>query len=1086
MRWIKALAAVVAIAAIAVIPPALLVTFIGSPVPAAIGLDTQLSDDALIRLLSGIVWLLWAQTMWCIAAEVVGAARSTNLGNVPGTFGVQQHFARVLVGAIIASAVAVPALAATDANATPVPAPAAPTAPTATATDDQADQQQSTTTPDENAADQSTEPKPDHTIVTVQRGETLWEIAEKHLGNGERWNDIAAANEGRNMTDGRTFHASDVIRPGWELIIPGTRADQSTASTNPAETDYTVKKGDTFTQIARDHVGDANAWPALYEASKKLDQPVPLTDPDRIYPGQKIDLPNDGAPTPRGAAENQSPPWQAPPDAVQDQSDRQQNNADAGWETGQSTANTSTSPRAIEGDAEHQAAPEAAADARPDRADSDLEETAQDEDDQQLPGWIMRGLLGAGTLLAGALLLTLRRRQASQHRTRRPGRTITVPGPQLATVEKSVTAAGATTTGTVELVDELLKRLAGSIAAAGDPMPVLAAVEVTTAAVAVHLKEAADPPSGTPWVASDDELLWVVDKDVDLDAVGVAPTDSTAPWPLLVTIGHDDRGSSWLLNIEDLGVTVTGDRVAAGDFARFIAAEVACNPWSKHTALDVVGVAGEVAVISPDRIHVHATPAPAAAEAVAEAVHTIDRLAEYGTDTATARARGSDPDVWPSRLVIVEHLEGCDELDQLVDLVSRHRGRTATGVVLSGPVNAEGFEIRIDERRQLRIPAVNLSVTAVGLTVEEAHGCAALLAQADQQSDSPAPDLAGGEEWQTLATATGSLRDQYRVSRGAATLDRSSSLLDGTDDAYTSVAPTTSDDLAALAPKVTQTVRDQVAEADPDLDADLEAWFSDECARPRLRLLGPVEARASGAALAKRTAFYTELFAYLATRPYGATTDEVATDVKIPLERVKVDINMLRDWFGVNPATGEKFIPDARHSPAAQQRGIGVYQVIGALVDIDLFRRLRVRGESRGADGIHDLVRALQLVAGRPFEKLRQDGWKWVLEGDRLDRQMVCAVTDVAHIVVTHSLHAEDLGRARTAAGIALLAAPYEEVARLDLAAVLEAQGHGAEAERIVRDDVCNRSDDGEAPTDLPERTEQIIDARRWLHRAAI
>ena len=53
-------------------------------------------------------------------------------------------------------------------------------------------------------------------------------------------------------------------------------------------------------------------------------------------------------------------------------------------------------------------------------------------------------------------------------------------------------------------------------------------------------------------------------------------------------------------------------------------------------------------------------------------------------------------------------------------------------------------------------------------------------------------------------------------------------------------------DLATLAPKVTHTVRDAVHDADPDLDADVAAWFADDCPLPRLTLLGPVRARTRG------------------------------------------------------------------------------------------------------------------------------------------------------------------------------------------------------------------------------------------------
>ena len=1061
MRWMKALAAFAALLVLVAGTPTFLVAFIGNPWPAeGVSLGAPLTDNAVIGIFAVAAWLLWAQLVVCVVIETVNTVndRHTEV-QVAGVFGFQQQLAHALI-ASIAVAVVVPAstYVASDANAASAqPTPAAP---------------------EDNAAGDSRrastglraeEPDDQPRTVTVQRRDTLWSLAEKHLGEGTRYRDIARLNEGKMMTDGSTFRASsDLLVPGWELTLPDD------ATNLDRDANYIVQKGDTLSEIAHHEVGDANAWPELFDASKKLDQPVPMTDPDLIYPGQKIDLPTDDA-EPQATGRHGAA-----------RAGDEDTNPDSGTDsTSRPDHGPSMSPRAVDGDIPDQTRDSAnASRAQPDQTEPGST-ASPDETDPEMPGWVMPGLLGAGTLLAGSLLLALRQRRASQHRTRRPGRTIAVAKPKTAAVEKSVTVAGARTTTTVMLVDELVRRLAAALAASGEPLPKLAAVEVTDAAVAIHLKEISTPPNG-PWAVSDDGLLWVAEKDVELDEIGPDQPDSPAPWPLLVTIGHDDRDSTWMLNIEDLNVAVTGDTVAAADFARFIAAEVACNPWSKHTALDVVGIAGEVAAMSPARIHVHDAPAGAAANAIAEAVHTIDRLAEHQVDTPTARGLQNDPDPWPSRLVILDRPESTDELDQLIRLVADHRGRTATGVMINGGEHPDGFEVHIDERRQLTIPAVNLTVTSVGLTSDEAHGCAALLAHADQHTDVAVSDMAGDQTWQTMATATGSLRDQYRTSRTAATLEHSASVLDDVDDAYTSTGATTSADLEALAPKITETVREQVTEADPDLDADLEAWHSDSCVRPRLSLLGPVGARTSGTALDRRKPFYTELFAYLATRPYGATTDEVATALDIAAARVRRDVNVLREWLGSNPATGETFIPDARHAPSAQQRGVGVYEVVDALVDADLFRRLRVRAESRGPDGIDDLVKALRLVTGRPFEKLRQGGWGWLLEGDRLDHHMVCAITDVAHIVVNDSLHTGDHDLARWAVGIATMAAPDEEVARLDLAAVLDAQGNHADAERIVREDVCNRTDDGEAPTELPERTELIIDARRWLRKQAI
>jgi nucleoid-associated protein YgaU len=50
---------------------------------------------------------------------------------------------------------------------------------------------------------------------------------------------------------------------------------------------YTVKSGDTLSKIAKEHLGDANAYMKIFEANK--DQ---LNDPDKIKPGQVLKIPS--------------------------------------------------------------------------------------------------------------------------------------------------------------------------------------------------------------------------------------------------------------------------------------------------------------------------------------------------------------------------------------------------------------------------------------------------------------------------------------------------------------------------------------------------------------------------------------------------------------------------------------------------------------------------------------------------------------------------------------------------------------------------------------------------------------------------
>ena len=116
-------------------------------------------------------------------------------------------------------------------------------------------------------------------------------------------------------------------------------------------------------------------------------------------------------------------------------------------------------------------------------------------------------------------------------------------------------------------------------------------------------------------------------------------------------------------------------------------------------------------------------------------------------------------------------------------------------------------------------------------------------------------------------------------------------------------------------------------------------------------------ARTRGKAIAERKAYMTAVLAYLATRPNGATPEELADAMGITPAKAREYARIVREWLGTNPRTGDKHLPDARQAPAARTRGVAVYQVQDLLVDADLFRRLRARGQSLGTDGIADLSR---------------------------------------------------------------------------------------------------------------------------------
>lgn len=74
--------------------------------------------------------------------------------------------------------------------------------------------------------------------------------------------------------------------PDWRNDIIGDIKIDPNAPAPPAQVTYTVQAGDTLSKIAKEHLGNANSYMAIFEANK--DQ---LSDPDKIKPGQVLKIP---------------------------------------------------------------------------------------------------------------------------------------------------------------------------------------------------------------------------------------------------------------------------------------------------------------------------------------------------------------------------------------------------------------------------------------------------------------------------------------------------------------------------------------------------------------------------------------------------------------------------------------------------------------------------------------------------------------------------------------------------------------------------------------------------------------------------
>lgn len=68
--------------------------------------------------------------------------------------------------------------------------------------------------------------------------------------------------------------------------VEGVSTVEAADHDDPAPVFYTVKKGDTLSAIAKATLGNANKYPAIFEANTPM-----LTHPDKIYPGQVLRIP---------------------------------------------------------------------------------------------------------------------------------------------------------------------------------------------------------------------------------------------------------------------------------------------------------------------------------------------------------------------------------------------------------------------------------------------------------------------------------------------------------------------------------------------------------------------------------------------------------------------------------------------------------------------------------------------------------------------------------------------------------------------------------------------------------------------------
>ena len=993
--------------------PAALIALRGNPLPDA-GLNpgamyralTSPDDGSLfLAALTWLAWAGWATFAVSVLVEIPAHVRGLPSPHLPA-LGLQQRAASsLLAGAALLftlPTLSFPMLA-TDAR------PAAAVSTTlnhieATATPADA--------PTPNAV--TTAKGPDAPTYTVQPGDSLWQIAHDHLGDGARYPEIARLNYGAHQPDGRTLTSDHWLHPGWTLTLPPNATGHPTAEASPAV--VVVAPGETLWDIAQETLGDGSRYDEIAAASTDLQADGRrLTDPDLIRPGWHLTVPSTpvAAPTP-GDPPARKVGGHSPAGAPADKAPHVVRPG------APARAITPVPPPSLPSVAaepfigEHSTPP------------TQQNVPRQHLDDIVADGVVLRTAAGIGALLAAGLLVLLGAKRARQQRRRRPGQRIAMPPPDLATAELALRHVE-DPTGLAQ-VDQALRTLSLLLGQAGRVLPSLRLVRLTAQQIELYLTEPAVLPA--PFTGTGDPTIWTLDGDAALPSSSELKA-LPAPYPSLVTVGHDLDDAHLLLDLEHIGaLAVDGDPDSCLAIMAAIAAELATSSWADDLQITVIDCLQTLpAALGDSRVRYLPT-----LEALLPALEhrTADvraALTSNGLD-GLHHARTANPgqhlhgNAWTPEILLLNGPIAPDARARL-DAVLHDLPHVGVAAITTGCDGLGEWTLRLDgatcdQAALAELTPIGLALRPQRLAAADLDQLLALFTIADQPAVSPsgretAPGPADVDE--PTLTDLGSHLDTVLTSRSTGP-DTAPGRPGATDDATRTSPVVVVDSL----PNTTAAETRAPDGAHPALDTDTDTMPDSDVPAdpppPMVQILGPVEIlRPRGAVEPSKRRQLTEIAAYLALHPgldqYGLS-EAIWPGARAVDNTRHTALSKLRKWLGTSEVgidyvprvvkDGYRLHPDVRSDWQAWQ----------ALLP-----------DAPGRASTATLAAALGLVKGKPFAGTNPRRYAWA-ERDRQD--MISAIVDVAHELARRALLEADATLARSAAAAGLQADPGAEL----------------------------------------------------------
>ncbi|MCO6004768.1 bacterial transcriptional activator domain-containing protein [Actinoallomurus purpureus] len=701
--------ALAAIAALLVGVPFALLTFFGSPIPSrppSMETFTQRLDTAaLMRILVLIVWLAWLQLAACVTVEVYAGIRGVGVpARVPFAGGPQAVAHRLVVAALLlftATTVVVPALTAPRATHVqvkdpPRPQPQPPSAERADPVTRQAPEPDVAPTPMEhNAVRKIYRVRP----PAGRHHESLWEIAEKCLGDGRRYREIYTLNKGKVQPDGTRLTMASLIRPGWVLDMPADATHVELVHRGPHDGQH--EHGVPHSQVPGGvhHHGFVDTGKQAVEAARRAAREEAREERADHHEGQE-----GGQGTGTRAGQDRQD-GQGQDGQGQDGHDGQGGQS-PGRETGRPPAAQAPHPTAPAPSVR----PPAQASPRAERTTPEHAQSPAERQPSHRPEFGWPEELAVASLLAAGLLAVLGRRRREQLWRRAFGTMITPPDGEAALAEQAL-RIGADTDAT-RLLDLGLRQMSKALAAEGRTLPTVYGVHLGADSLDLWIAPAdRNPPA--PWEEYDNGQVWRLNAGA-LDGMATADlADVLAPYPGLVSLGTNDTGRI-LIDLETAHglISLQGPDEARRAVLAAVAVELATNRWSDHMRITLVGFGEELSLIAPDRIRAVATLAEALPELESRTEEVRQALAASGADSVlTGRCRGVFGEAWMPHYLIMADPPAPEEAERLVAL-ARTGQRMAAGYLVAGETPGATWTWDVTTDGRLRAGVLGFDVEA--------------------------------------------------------------------------------------------------------------------------------------------------------------------------------------------------------------------------------------------------------------------------------------------------------------------------------------------------------------------------------------